>query len=110
MTRDVKKEFITITFGSVTIKTERPSPEEIKKNILNGQMAFARAIEAFKTKGVKLNATRFNQAEDKIILDSKVSKDLFIKLLMDNFLTSDLTKFHYESVAKDSLEESVVAE
>jgi hypothetical protein len=58
MTRDVKKEFITITFGSVTIKTERPSPEEIKKNILNGQMAFARAIEAFKTKGVKLNATR----------------------------------------------------
>lgn len=47
---------------------------------------------------------RFNAAEDKIVLDTKVSKDLFIKLLMDNFLTSDLTKFHYESVAKDSIE------
>ncbi len=48
---------------------------------------------------------RFNEAQDKILLDTKVSKDLFIKLLMDDFLTSDLTKFHYESVAKDSLEE-----
>jgi len=58
MTTDVKKEFITVTFGSVTIKTERPIPEEIKKNILNGQMAFARAVEAFKTKGVKLNVSK----------------------------------------------------
>jgi hypothetical protein len=44
---------------------------------------------------------RFNSSEDKIILDTKVSKDLFIKLLMDNYLTSDLTKINYESVAKD---------
>ncbi|WP_082601230.1 Kiwa anti-phage protein KwaB-like domain-containing protein [Ferrovum sp. JA12] len=47
---------------------------------------------------------RFNQAEDKIVLDSKVSKDLFIKLLMDNFLTSALTNYHDESVAKDRLD------
>lgn len=50
---------------------------------------------------------RFNQAEDKILLDTKVSKDLFIKVLMDDFLTSELTKFHYESVAKDSLDENI---
>ncbi len=50
---------------------------------------------------------RFNNTEDKIILDTKVSKDLFIKLLMDNYLTSDLTKFHYESVAKDSVDQAV---
>jgi hypothetical protein len=37
-------------------------------------------------------------------LDTKVSKDLFINLLMDNFLTSELTKFHYASIAKDSVE------
>ena len=43
---------------------------------------------------------RFNEAEDKIVLDTKVSKDLFIKLLMDDFLTSELTNFHYASVAK----------
>jgi len=51
---------------------------------------------------------RFNDAGDRIVLDTKVSKDLFIKLLMDDFLTSELTNYHYESVAKDSAE--VVAE
>ena len=49
---------------------------------------------------------RFNEAEDKIVLDTKVSKDLFIKLLMDDFLTSELTHFHYASVAKDSVDET----
>ncbi len=48
---------------------------------------------------------RFNDSEDQIILDTKVSKDLFIKLLMDDFLTSQLTSYHYESVAKDTVEE-----
>jgi hypothetical protein len=48
---------------------------------------------------------RFNEAQDKIVLDTKVSKDLFIKLLMDDFLTSELTKFHYTSVAKDSVDQ-----
>jgi len=47
---------------------------------------------------------KFNNANDKILLDTKVSKDLFIKLLMDDFLTSELTKYHYESVAKDIAE------
>lgn len=50
---------------------------------------------------------RFNEAEDKIILDTKVSKELFIKLLMDDFLTSELTNFHYTSVAKDSIDDVV---
>ncbi len=50
---------------------------------------------------------RFNEAQDKILLDTKVSKDLFIKLLMDDFLTSELTNFHYTSVAKDSVDEGI---
>lgn len=50
---------------------------------------------------------RFNEEQDKVLLDTKVSKDLFIKLLMDDFLTSELTKFHYASVAKDSVDEEV---
>jgi len=49
---------------------------------------------------------RFNQSENKILLDTKVSKDLFIKVLMDDFLTSELTKFHYDSVAKDGVDEN----
>lgn len=48
---------------------------------------------------------RFNEANDKVLLDTKVSKDLFIQILMDNFLTSELTSLHYASVAKDSVDE-----
>ncbi|MUI52384.1 Kiwa anti-phage protein KwaB-like domain-containing protein, partial [Pseudomonas aeruginosa] len=49
---------------------------------------------------------RFNEEGNKVVLDTKVSKDLFIKVLMDDFLTSELTKFHYASVAKDAVEPS----
>ena len=52
---------------------------------------------------------RFNDAADKIVLDTKVSKDLFIQLLMDNFLTSELTKSYYASVAKDSINKVVIS-
>ncbi|MCP8900942.1 anti-phage protein KwaB [Gilvimarinus xylanilyticus] len=48
---------------------------------------------------------RFNEGQDKIVLDTKVSQDLLIKLLMDDFLTSELTNLHYASVAKDSVDE-----
>lgn len=50
---------------------------------------------------------RFNSAEDRIVLDTQVSKDLFVKLLMDDYLTSELTQIHYESLAKDSADEVV---
>lgn len=40
----------------------------------------------------------------KLKLDTKVSQDLFLKLLNDDFLQSELTKRYYESLAKDSLE------
>lgn len=53
---------------------------------------------------------RFNENQDKIVLDTKISKDLFIKLLMDDFLTSELTDFHYMSVAKDSVEGAAPAD
>ncbi|WP_373032870.1 anti-phage protein KwaB [Sulfurovum sp.] len=47
---------------------------------------------------------RFNTNEEKLQLDTQVSKDLFIKLLMDDFLTSELTEYHYSSEAKDSVD------
>ncbi len=55
---DIRKELTTVTVGAVTIVAERPSPEEIRKNILDGQMALARALNIFKTKGVKLNISK----------------------------------------------------
>lgn len=50
---------------------------------------------------------RLNDTQDKLQLDTNVSKDLFIKLLMDDFLTSELTEYHYASVAKDNVNELI---
>lgn len=72
--------------------------------VLKAGVDNAKIIQFCKIFPVLAGRIRFNDAGDKIVLDTKVSKDLFIKLLMDNFLTSELTSFHYESVAKDSVE------
>lgn len=75
--------------------------------VLKAGVDNAKIIEFCKIFPVLAGRIRFNDAGDKIVLDTKVSKDLFIKLLMDNFLTSELTSFHYESVAKDSVEVAI---
>jgi len=48
---------------------------------------------------------KFKYSEDgsSIRLDTKKSKDAFIKLLNDSFLRSELTKQYYEARAKDSI-------
>ncbi|UOQ43394.1 DUF4868 domain-containing protein [Halobacillus salinarum] len=46
---------------------------------------------------------RFNEEGSRILLTSKKSKNLFVKLLNDDFLHSELTKRYYDSLAKDSL-------
>jgi hypothetical protein len=48
---------------------------------------------------------KFNAKNDKIVLKTQKSKELFLKLLMDDFLTSELTSLHYESLAKDGVED-----
>ncbi len=72
--------------------------------VLRAGISNASIIEFCKSFPKLAGKIRFNAAGDKIVLDTKISKDLFIKLLMDDFLTSELTNFHYESVAKDSAE------
>lgn len=74
--------------------------------VLEKGVANTSIISFCKTFPTLVGKIRFNDREDKIVLDTKVSKDLFIKLLMDDFLTSELTSYHYESIAKDSAEET----
>lgn len=96
---DVLKELLEdMKYARRFVKVAKGSPV-LLKNIPNTSI-----ISFCKTFPTLAGRIKFNQAEDKILLDTKVSKDLFIKLLMDDFLTSDLTKFHYESVAKDNIE------
>lgn len=89
---DIKyaRRFTKVAKASPVIKARIPN-----QNIINFCKIFPKLA----------GKIRFNENEDKILLDTKVSKDLFIKVLMDDFLTSELTAFHYESVAKDSLDE-----
>lgn len=72
--------------------------------VLNAQIPKNEILDFCKTFPSLLGRIRFNDAGDKILLDTKISKDLFIGVLMDNFLTSELTKLHYASVAKDGVD------
>jgi len=49
------------------------------------------------------NPLKLTDSKDKFILDTKRSKETFIKLMNDDLLTSQLTNFDYESLAKNSL-------
>lgn len=46
---------------------------------------------------------KYNDDNTKIILKTKRSKNLFVKMLDDVFLSSELTKQYYESKAKDAV-------
>lgn len=57
------------------------------------------------TKNTPVLAGKFKYNEDgtKIRLDTKKSKEAFLKLMNDAFLHSDLTKQYYEASAKDNI-------
>jgi len=52
----------------------------------------------------KNHPIKTNQSGDKLIIDTKVSKNALIKLLNDDLLYSALTNSEYESVAKNDIE------
>ena len=97
---DVLHELLDdIKYARRFVKVAKSSPV-IRAAIPNNQI-----IEFCKSFPQLSGKIRFNESEDKILLDTKVSKDLFIKLMMDDFLTSELTSYHYASVAKDSIDD-----
>lgn len=87
-----------VSFARKLIKAARSSPV-IRLNIPNENIiAFAKSHPLTKKK------MRFNEDETQFKLDTRVSKDLFIKILNDDLLTSELTKLYYDSLAKDGIE------
>jgi hypothetical protein len=76
--------------------------------VLRSGIENVKIVEFCKSFPILKGKIRFNATGDKIQLDTKVSKNLFIQLLMDDFLTSELTKFHYTSLAKDEADEAIV--
>ena len=89
-----------VSFARKLINIGKNSPV-IKAKIPNNQIIdFCSNFPSIKGK-IKVNAENY-----KIILDTKKSKELFLKVLMDNFLISELTKHRYESTAKNNVNEA----
>ncbi len=56
-----------------------------------------------KTHPALRNKMSYSEDDSQIILETKISKELFIKMLDDAYLTSELTNKFYESKAKDAV-------
>ena len=86
-----------ISFARKLTKVAKNSPV-IKLKIPNaGIISFSKKHPLTKKK------MRYSDDGSKFDLDTRVSKDLFIKLLNDDLLTSELTKLYYDSLAKDGI-------
>ena len=95
---DSLKELVSdVRFARKLTKVARNSPV-IRLGIPNESIiAFAKNHPLTKKK------MKYNDSQTKFHLDTKVSKDLLIKILNDDLLTSELTKLYYDSLAKDDI-------
>lgn len=96
---DVLEDLINdISFARKLTKVARFSPV-IALKIPNDQI-----INFSRTHPAMQNKLRYTEDGQQIVLDTKISKIQFVKMLNDDFLTSDLTALFYESLAKDKLD------
>ena len=95
---DTLKELVSdVRFARKLTKVARNSPV-IRLGIPNESIiAFAKNHPLTKKK------MKYNDSQTKFHLDTKVSKNLLIKILNDDLLTLELTKLYYDSLAKDDI-------
>tara|TARA_Y100001978_G_C23662691_1_gene419502 strand:+ start:468 stop:1463 length:996 start_codon:yes stop_codon:yes gene_type:complete len=93
------QELVTdVSFARKLTKVAKNSPV-IKMNIPNASIIlFSKQHPLTKSK------MRYSEDDTQFTLDTRVSKDLLIKILNDDLLTSELTKLYYDSLAKDGIE------
>jgi hypothetical protein len=87
-----------IRFARKLTRVARNSP------VIIHQIPNHRILEFSRMHPATRGRMRYSHDNSQFQLDTKVSKDLFIKLLNDDFLTSELTTLHYESLAKDGVD------
>ena len=68
-----------------------------------------RIIAFTKTHPSLINKMKYNDDGTQIILHTKISRELFIKMLDDAYLVSELTSQYYESSAKDVIIDEIPA-
>lgn len=85
-----------ISFSRKLVRAAKASP-------VLGVIPNAQVIAFVETHPALRGKFRLSDDGAKLKLDTKVSQDLFLKLLNDDFLQSELTKRYYASLAKDTL-------
>jgi hypothetical protein len=98
---DLKTLMQDITFARKMTKVYSSSPVLGKIPTL-AIISFVESYPSLKGK------FEFNANKSRISLSTNISKQLFIKLLNDDFLQSELTNLYYASLAKDTLQEVIV--
>ena len=85
-----------ISFSRKLVRAAKASP-------VLGVIPNSEVISFINTHPVLSGKIRLNEDGSKIQLDTRVSLNLFLQLLNDDFLQSELTKRYYASLAKDNL-------
>lgn len=83
-----------ISFARKLVKAARSSP-------VIGTIPNATIVEFVSTHPLLRNKIKITDDGTQLSLKTKVAQNLFLKLLNDDFLQSELTKRHYDSIAKD---------
>lgn len=86
-----------LTFARKLCKIKRTSPV-IRLNIPNENI-----IEFSKTHPGTSGKLKYNADENRIVLTTKKSQNIFLKILDDSFLVSQLTKLYYDSLSKEQV-------
>lgn len=91
-----------ISFARKLVKSARNSP-------VLGKIPNAQVIGFTKNHPALRGKFKYSNDGNQINLNTKKSQNLFLKLLNDDFLQSELTRLYYDSIAKDSVDEAEVA-
>lgn len=86
-----------VTFARKLCKVGRTSP------VLSLHISKDTIIEFSKTQPGLAGNLKYNEKGNRILLTTKKSQKLFVKLLEDDFLTSQLTNLYYDSLAKERI-------
>jgi hypothetical protein len=62
-------------------------------------------VAKFITERSYLKSIKINPEDNRLILNSKISKQKFLKILDDDYLKSELTESEYETLVKDQIKE-----
>lgn len=88
-----------ISFARKLVKSARNSP-------VLGKIPNAQVIGFTKSHPALRGKFKYSNDGSQINLKTKKSQNLFLKLLNDDFLQSELTTLYYDSIAKDSIDEA----